>query len=1083
MPDDAFQAWRLRAAEAEILDVAQGAQVGAKLKKRSREWVGPCPACGGTDRFSVNPQRRVFNCRGAGGGDVIAMVMHACAVEFLAACELITGEPPPQRGSQITEETRRRAEQLKAEALARTARAEADFNAYRARERKTVFEIWNHAHPLAGSTAEQYLVLRGLTLPPTLEGRADRLRCVESMPFFVDKDTIIHRGPAMVAPIVDQERKFRGLHFTWLDLADPKGKARLEHKGEPFNAKKSRGSKQGNHIELLGPREPARLVLGEGIEKAIAVWMALSVSSPSNEDEKSDILESTAFWSAADLGNLGGKHKGTVAHPTLKSEKGRAVKVPSAVPDLEAPAIAVPNSVTDLVLLADSTSDRFTTQLAIARAAARYARPGRTVRVAWAPEGEDFDDLLRAARGDDATTAAALTRIAGIVDQAPAWSAAEHSEEPARRDESTAADPAAVRDGPGDALAAPGSADADKGPAPVAGAPNVIRPNMWRGRGVDSDSSAPSFSSASPDPSRGNSENSKTLANEEEGGPPPEEGPSGDDFRYCAGLDQSDVDNAKRLICYFGRDLLVRQEDDVPAGQMLAWTGTHWDLAGGEALAHMLGQKVGDLIKQEANYMDLTDAEVRAVQAGEKAAEELKALEGVEHGPGSKERIEPLLEKVLGAKRARGALSTRKTNRRKWGVSTKNRARISAMLECAAPHLRRHPDAFNADPLKVSTLTHTLHFVPEDDLEHPDGVRPLVDRATGRTVYRLHAKPGHDRDDMLTAVIPFAYDPKAECRDFMAFLDLFQPEPNKRQTIQAYSGMSLTAQPVQRIMYHTGTGGNGKSVFLEVMARTLGDGLAVGVPSETVSGQVQNNPSAPTPDVARCYAKRYLRIAELPPEAPLKGDTIKKLTGGERWPVRTMYKGYFEFKPTGKPHMSGNGIPKFDGADGGLQRRVLFVEWSVTLPTEKHRDFEDVVSAIVAGGSGILNWLIEGALDFLNNGLVIAEDVQALTKATFAEMDPCQRFIEAHVRTDPGGEGVTGRAMYEAYKIWCEVNGAAKMYETKFGLTMKKKLKRDDTRRVRVYLDVALHDVPESPSKHAEHGQPPPQDHDGDPRF
>jgi putative DNA primase/helicase len=39
---------------------------------------------------------------------------------------------------------------------------------------------------------------------------------------------------------------------------------------------------------------------------------------------------------------------------------------------------------------------------------------------------------------------------------------------------------------------------------------------------------------------------------------------------------------------------------------MLAWTGTHWDLAGGEALARLVGQCVGDLIKQEADYIDLT---------------------------------------------------------------------------------------------------------------------------------------------------------------------------------------------------------------------------------------------------------------------------------------------------------------------------------------------------------------------------------------------------------------------------------------------------------------------------------------------
>ncbi|MCP1832815.1 phage/plasmid primase, P4 family [Bradyrhizobium sp. USDA 4545] len=579
------------------------------------------------------------------------------------------------------------------------------------------------------------------------------------------------------------------------------------------------------------------------------------------------------------------------------------------------------------------------------------------------------------------------------------------------------------------------------------------------------------FSADPPVPSEGEEGETQTLdENEDESDAgddgddqPPEETIDAETFRKCAALDQSDTDNGKRLIAYFGRDLLVRQEDDVAAGQMLAWTGTHWDLAGGEALAHLIGQKVGNLIKQEADYIELTPSEARSVKAGADAAKELKLL-----NPGSDDidilaRIDELNALVAAGKKARTALSARRAARRKWGVSTKNAGRIAAMLKCAAPHLRRHPDAFNADPLKVATLTHTLSFVPvlDDEDPDPDGARLLVDRVTGRVQYRLRAKPGHDRDDMLTAVIPYAYDPKAARPHFDAFLDLFQPEAEKRRTVQQFSGMSLTAQPVQRVMYHTGTGGNGKSVYLEVLSRVFGDGLSVGVPAETVSGQAQNNPSAPTPDIARCYAKRYLRIAELPKDAPLKMETIKKLTGGERWPVRTMYKGYFEFKPTAKPHMSGNGEPKFDGSDGGMQRRLIIVPWSVTLPTEKHRDFEDVVAEIAAEGSGILNWLIAGARDFLNSGLVISEDVLKTTADHFAEMDPCQQFINAHVVADPGGAGVQGRAMFNAYKAWCEVNGTSHMHETRFGLTMKKKLKRDDTGRVRVYVDVKLHDVPE----------------------
>jgi hypothetical protein len=36
---------------------------------------GPCPLCGGRDRFSINIRKQVFNCRGCGArGTVIALV-------------------------------------------------------------------------------------------------------------------------------------------------------------------------------------------------------------------------------------------------------------------------------------------------------------------------------------------------------------------------------------------------------------------------------------------------------------------------------------------------------------------------------------------------------------------------------------------------------------------------------------------------------------------------------------------------------------------------------------------------------------------------------------------------------------------------------------------------------------------------------------------------------------------------------------------------------------------------------------------------------------------------------------------------
>jgi hypothetical protein len=67
---------------------------GIKLKRQgSDELVGPCPKCGGDDRFSINTKKNVFNC------DVIDLVKHLDGSDFLTACTTLAGKPPSQRSN------------------------------------------------------------------------------------------------------------------------------------------------------------------------------------------------------------------------------------------------------------------------------------------------------------------------------------------------------------------------------------------------------------------------------------------------------------------------------------------------------------------------------------------------------------------------------------------------------------------------------------------------------------------------------------------------------------------------------------------------------------------------------------------------------------------------------------------------------------------------------------------------------------------------------------------------------------------------------------------------------------------------
>jgi hypothetical protein len=70
---------------------------GIKLRRIGLERVGACPKCGGDDRFAINMQKQVFNCRGCGiGGDVISLVEALDGVDFNTACTQLTGQPPPK---------------------------------------------------------------------------------------------------------------------------------------------------------------------------------------------------------------------------------------------------------------------------------------------------------------------------------------------------------------------------------------------------------------------------------------------------------------------------------------------------------------------------------------------------------------------------------------------------------------------------------------------------------------------------------------------------------------------------------------------------------------------------------------------------------------------------------------------------------------------------------------------------------------------------------------------------------------------------------------------------------------------------
>lgn len=426
-PDPAFEDWVEKAKAVSVLTCAlkfgfQAINGGARLSgaRATGELVGPCPRCGGKDRFSINPAKSAWNCRhaGRGGYDAIGLARYLMRdASFLEAVEALTGEPRPRAKPISAEEQQARdalAAKRKADDEAAQAKQACQHNQFREDERRRCHGIWKHGEPAPASMVEAYLrhrCIRGRGIPGVPPGA--RLRFHPEMHLREPSGPggrIIWTGPAMIAPII-REGIFSGLHTTWLDPrldggtvpAEAKGKLMITADGELLerpvkdvvliDVKRSRGSKQGGHL-LLVPASSGivrRIVIGEGIETVLSVWASML--------EAGEDLAQTEFWSAIDLGNLGGKSAGSVIHPHKrkldKIGRSQRIMVSGPAPDLSDPtrSIQLPDSVVDVLLLADGDSDRFVVECSIARAAARWARPGRTVRDAWPEEGGDFNDM------------------------------------------------------------------------------------------------------------------------------------------------------------------------------------------------------------------------------------------------------------------------------------------------------------------------------------------------------------------------------------------------------------------------------------------------------------------------------------------------------------------------------------------------------------------------------------------------------------------------------------------------------------------------------------------------------------------
>lgn len=361
-------------------------QIGG-LVRTSGELVGPCPGagCGGTDRFGINLQKQIFNCRVCGAkGDQIALVQLVLGMDFPAALEWLVG-PSQQLTPEQRAEARRREEENKR-------KREADADRHRIEAIKRARAIWDASQPSDDTVVVDYLTLRrlppraGIPMPSWCRFEPSA-RLVVPLPNRQNEFQTVHEGPAMLSAIHGPDGQLTGVHRTWIDLSQRKGRPVIRHPfkdGEMVSTKKVYGSKKGGAIHLFTPRGADTMVMGEGIESTLSALRGAPMSG-------------TAYWAGVDLGNMAGQR-----------QMGRGLRY-AGIPDMtDKDAFVPPAWVRHLIFIQDGDSEPRLTRAKLLAGLRRAMalRPGLKASIVHPGEGKDMNDLLMgAALGTESVTA------------------------------------------------------------------------------------------------------------------------------------------------------------------------------------------------------------------------------------------------------------------------------------------------------------------------------------------------------------------------------------------------------------------------------------------------------------------------------------------------------------------------------------------------------------------------------------------------------------------------------------------------------------------------------------------------------
>jgi putative DNA primase/helicase len=271
------------------------------------------------------------------------------------------------------------------------------------------------------------------------------------------------------------------------------------------------------------------------------------------------------------------------------------------------------------------------------------------------------------------------------------------------------------------------------------------------------------------------------------------------------------------------------------------------------------------------------------------------------------------------------------------------------------------------------------------------------------------------QEDYITKQAGVSYDPIAQCREWLEFLDTITGGDKELQAyLQRANGYCLTGSVREEVTFvGYGTGNNGKSTYRETVHALLGDYALAADASLLTERRTRGGA---TEEIARLKGCRFVAVNETNENDQLNEARVKFITSQDTMTARYLYGHLFDFFPTHKTFVTTNHKPIVRGTDKGIWRRLHLIPFTVTIPEDAvEKNFRE--RRLMPELPGILNWALQGVAAYLNEGLNPPPVVRAATDDYRQDMDVVGQWIEERCVCAPDASTPTSIA-YLDYTNW-----------------------------------------------------------------